>query len=83
MPDGLDWTTIRPTRRIRAVELTPENAQAVADQFGGEVRVVPGWAGVTITRLHLGLRDGPARGWITEDGRWLNENEWEADDAIR
>ena len=73
---GLDFEDIRPTERERAVWLTPQNAQAMADFFGGDVEVIDG-----VTRLNLGRTSGPARGWITTDGRWLNENAWESADA--
>ena len=80
--EQLDFVSIRPTERRRAVRLTPRNAQAVADAFGGSVQVVRGFGDVSITRLTLGSTSGPAAGWITANGVWLPDDDgWEqADD---
>lgn len=77
--EDLQWETIRPTERRKAVWLTPRNAQAVADHFGGSVEIVKSWAGVSITRLTLGNTSGPACGYVTDDGKWLHEADWEQD----
>lgn len=78
MTSDLDWQTVRSTQTLRAVWVDRDNAQAVAERFGGRVYVVPGFMGRTITRIEIGNTSGPVGFWLSEDGRWLREDEWEA-----
>lgn len=71
----LEWEEIRPTDRVRAVRVTTQNAQDIADHFGGEVEVIRGTTRLNFAETGM---SGPARGWMRTNGQWLwNEDQWE------
>lgn len=74
---SLTWRTVRTVETRRAVWLDEENAEAVAAHFGGSVEVVRGARGRQVTRVKIGNTSGPVGFWLTDDARWLREDEWE------
>ena len=71
------WTTVRPVETCKALWVDRDNARAVAETFGGTVREVSAFGGRPVTRIDLGNRSRPVGFWITENGRILDDDQWE------